>query len=47
MITMHVGGDIDTSQVDDEHLKRTALGEPQNGLADALVVEPVADHHRA
>jgi hypothetical protein len=29
MITMHVGGDIDTSPVDDEHLKRTALGDFQ------------------
>jgi hypothetical protein len=29
MITMHIGGDIDTSPVDDEHLKRTALSEFQ------------------
>jgi len=30
----------------DEHLKRTALGDFQNGLVDVLVVEPASDDSR-
>jgi hypothetical protein len=29
MITMHIGGDIDTARVSNEHLKRTALADFQ------------------